>query len=708
MKGRISRIFYNAPGFTAGQLTTLKGHEVPFSCKFLLKLDDEVVVKGMWVEHKKYGEQFNVESFSYNQQLSTEGLVKYLVKHKLLKGIGPVKAQRIADAFGVEFNKVLFETPEKIVALGVPEATVSLLRTEWMSQRDCVQVFTELAALDISHGKIQKLIGAFGPSVLSMVRSDPYMLIDNLPGYGFKRADEIARKLKIPKDSPARISRGIMYLVQENENKEGHCWLSKKDLLYEANKLLIMDTLNSKDLIQKEYDGLIEKNKLVSPFSDVVSTVYAYKYEKFLYNAFKQVTENKRQFVSQISQLLYESPFKSLNEEQVQAVNNFVKFNQSVILGIGGSGKSYTLGCIVKLCRKLGLTYVLMAPTGKAAKVLQGIIGEDVYTIHRLLGYNGRTFERTNPLVRNSDVIILDETSMITTDLLYHLYINLDLTRQRVIFAGDFNQLPPIGLGNLAKNFTEHNILPKTLLLKCMRQAGELRINCNKILDGIVEKTSKENLGTSAVKPWYKITSFKEPQDIIKYIEELYNGTLSTKLGYNIKTDVQLLTPTNKTSLGVYELNKVIQKIVQKKYHRRDITIPGFYSGDKVINIRNNYDKDIMNGDVGFIKSVDLPDIVVDFDGREIVYNGQEEINDLMLFYVSTVHRTQGSQFPCVILICHKSMAFMGNRNLLYTGATRATQCCAIIGDSWGVKAFVNKFQENSKRTYIDLLVKNS
>lgn len=712
LNGKVVKSFYSKPDFSAGVLKTDSNEQVRFSGKVYLKEGDTVEVTGVWTKDAKYGLGFLVSSFKYNQDLSISGIANYLVSCKI-PGLGRIKANKIAEKFKDNFEKTLLEQPATISSLvNINLSDVEELAKDWVNKRDYAALYGKLSGAGISPGAANKLITAYGASIVNILQETPYMLIGKVAGFGFKKIDAYARNLGIKKEDPGRINACLLYLLTENEDK-GNTWYDRKQLIDDANKYLVMDCLNSKELIAEQIDKLKEDSRVRFYKriydGDTISYENTFLEEQGLFNRFQRVNDNpvfEGVSKDELYSLLNEPPYNFSNAKQKDALKNFIDYGQSVIAGIAGAGKSWTIGNIVKLCQKYNIPFVLCCPTGKAAKRLEQFTGIQAYTIHRLLGSNGFSFTYNNSAFYNARVIIIDEIGMVPTDLLWALYREVDFSKTAIVLCGDYNQLPCIGKGNVLKDILNKKLLPATILDQCMRQAGELKENCNKILEGTVLPTSESFIGTTNLKPWYKITKFSTDGEIKKYIEEVYKNSLTEKLGLDVIKDVQLLTPTHKGELGTVVLNKLVQSVVQKKLYNVDVypDKDRFYVFDKVIQTRNNYDLGVMNGTIGVItKYENFNSLWVTFEDREIYYK-DEDVDDLKLSYALSFHKCQGDEFPFVITIIHKSHNFMHSKNLFYTGVTRARKSVVIIGDSWGITNCAKKPDITERNTFLKVL----
>ncbi len=461
----------------------------------------------------------------------------------------------------------------------------------------------------------------------------------------------IARKMGTSKEHPPRIRAGILYCIHEALG-QGDCWVEFEELVDRANLLLIMDCLNSRERIEAELDELIRTKALrcVDMGGRVVLALpFIYEQETALAVCFARGTEELSHIDAGAFDEIVERACPTLNEKQEQAVRMAFTRRISLISGGAGVGKSFCVAVINSICETVGLEVALTAPTGKAAKRLEELSGHKAQTIHRLLGYDGRTFARglNDPI--EADVLIVDEVSMVDVSLAWHLFQGIDLSRTAVVLVGDHNQLPPVGPGNILRDLIQTRAVPTTVLDECVRQAGVLKENSTAILSGQVHKTSEKRPNGRC--DWYLVDQFTDPMGVNKCLRELFENVLEEKLGFDLLRDVQVLTPTHKGPLGTQALNEELQRLVQKKHHgvivpphapnRR----PPLFKGDKVIQTRNNYDLDVMNGSIGYVEDVLANgSLLIQFDGVRITLKkGHEALRDIQLAYVNTFHKCQGT-----------------------------------------------------------------
>ncbi|MHB1001449.1 MAG: SF1B family DNA helicase RecD2 [Armatimonadota bacterium] len=709
LRGEVERIYYSSSNFSAGRFLTKGGAHISFAGKIVPKEREPIVLHGKFVKHPKYGQQFEVACMEFDQRLDAGGLANYLSNNPEIKGIGPVKAKIIADRFAGDFDKVLIYNPEQIAeAAKLPLSVIEDLRNKWISTSNTNAVTTALSAYGLTHHQVTTLVKKLGNNAVGIIQRDPYVIVQEIDGFGFKKVDKIARQIGIEKDDPSRIRAGILYCVEDLLNS-GDCWVEYEELLDRANALLVMDCLDSRMRIETQLDEMIDKGVLTCYSADcrfLVAKPIIRKMEEELAGIFTEggkVNPNVLMDRS-ISNMM-------LNPKQRQAVDAAINHSISLICGGAGVGKTYCIRAITDICESNELRVTLCAPTGKAAKRIEESTGRDAQTIHRLLGFNGKTYsyDADNPM--STDVLIIDEASMIDVPLAWRLFQAVDLSETAVVLVGDHAQLPPVGPGNILRDLIDSLILPTTILDHVVRQAGILKENSIAILRGEVPKTPQKDHTDHGA--WYVVDQHSKADEIQRFILDLFEHALSEKLGFDILRDVQVLTPTHKGPLGTMELNIMLQQLIQLKLWDNVVTPtlpdrrPKLYINDKVIQTRNNYELGVMNGAVGFVRSVGADgSLSIDFDGNLVrIEAGDPGRNDIQLAYALTIHKCQGSEFPCSIVITHKSHSFMHHRNLLYTGVTRASKTAIIIGDRWGIANCVKRMQVDARKTFLSLLL---
>ena len=713
LRGIVETVFYSGPTFSAGRIRTSEGALVNFAGKVFARPNDAVRLEGQWTYHPKYGRQFAVECLAYDLEMDADGLANFLANHPDVKGIGPAKAWLIADHFGAGFDAAIRTRPEAVAAVAkAPLESIQALQRIWIANSDFNAAMTYLSGFGLTHHQVTTLVERFGSQVVPILDRDPYVLMREIAGFGFKRVDKIARKMGTPKDLPSRIRAGIQYCVLAALDG-GDCWVEYEDLLDRANTLLVMDTLDSREVIEGHLEALIaEKTLVCQPFERlVVADPEVHRMERELAEILQTAGAPSPHAVAELDRLL-DAEGAELNPEQRDAVKSALSYSISLMTGGAGSGKTYAVSTITSIADRLERKVVLAAPTGKAAKRLEQVVGHEASTIHRLLGFNGSTYSRDalNPI--EADILVIDEVSMVDVPLAWRLFQAVDREKTAVVLVGDHNQLPPVGPGNILRDLVKSRAIPTTVLTRIIRQAGVLKENSTAILSGEVRPTAEVKSG--ARRPWYVIDKFTDTGDVRRMLLLLFEEVLQERLGYDLVRDVQVLTPTHRGPLGTVELNTELQRLVQKKLF--DFGVPDteagrrphLYPGDKVIQTKNDYDLGIMNGAMGSVLGVESNGgLTIDFDGLPVeIKGGSDALGNVQLAYATSIHKVQGSEFPCAVVIAHKSHSFMHHRNLLYTAVTRAKESVILLGDRWGIENCAAKRQVDRRNTFLSFLLR--
>ncbi len=710
LRGVVSLVYFTSDKFTAGRIIGDGGAETSFAGKFGgLREKDRVVLYGEFGVHAKYGRQFDAQRFEYDTDFDIEGIANYIASNPEMRNIGMARAVRIARFCGDGFDRIVTNEPERLTAIsGVTIETARTLQAEWVKHKEHNKCMTRLAAYDLTHRQINSLIDRYGNNAARVIEENPYRLIADVPGYGFKKADMLARKAGVPKSSPHRIRAAIHYLI-ECALDDGDCLVEYRDLIARADKLLILDTLDSRALIEAQLDAMLdESDRLICHAHEnqfFVALKSIYEMEKSISEAFADNARPNTKLDAERAAAIIPD---SLNVGQRAAALSAIENAVCLISGGADTGKTYTVSCIVDIYCDADLSVALAAPTGKAAKRMEQATNMEASTIHRLLGYDGHIFHRgpDNPI--EADVLILDEVSMLDVPLCWRLFQAIDFERTNLVLVGDHNQLPPVGPGNILRDLIQRKIVPATILTEVVRQAGVLKENSIAILSGRVPPNVE---GAAARKEWYVMDKFQRPDDVLNFILYLYQNVLQEKLGFDLVRDVQLLAPMKKGVLGVDNLNIELQRLIQKKCFGIDVESvrpggrPRLYVNDKVIQNRNDYKLNVMNGSVGRIKRIaaggDGPRDIEFDDGVQAFE--PDDMRHISLAFASTVHKMQGSECECVVAVIHKSQSFMHHRNLFYTAVTRAKQTAVIIGDRWGIRNCAERAFSDKRKTFLSL-----
>jgi len=718
VQGKVTWLYHSSPSFSAGILTTGDRRQLRFRGKFLVQAQERVTMTGVLVTHRVYGEQLEVRRLAYDLALDVDGLANYLANNPSFRGIGPARATALAAAFGADFDRVIREEPDRIrQAVNLPPETVETLRREWLARSEMNALASWLSSYGLTHCQLTKIVDRFGHQAKALLTADPYLLCREVEGFGFARTDEVALKLGVPKDHPGRIGAALRDRVHQQLD-DGHCWTDRQQLVQETARVLALDDLDASERIAAGLATLLADGELaeeVESDNSRIALAWLYRREHDL-AAWLHRYGGKREarLVSPArAAACIDAYCDNATPKQRDAIHMALASRICLIVGAAGSGKSYTLAGLHSIFESLNLSVALSAPTGKAARRLEEVSGARATTLHRLLGCTGHawTHHRDNPLAQ--DVVIVDECSMVDVELAWRLFDAIDFSRTRLVLVGDHQQLAPVGAGNLVRDLLQHDYLPVCVLDQVIRQAGLLKENSAAILDGRLAPTAPGVAGIA--RPWYMIDSLKDPDTLVTALCDLLRDKLPA-LDFDIIREVQIVTPYRKGPLGAQRLNQEIQRLVQRLRNACEVPpveTPGhpvFYPGDKVIQTRNNYALELMNGAIGIVEGPTVISdangnqraLAVEFDGRRVnIPLGSDAEKDLDLAYAITVHKSQGSEFPCVIAILHSKHAYMLHRNLLYTAVTRARQTAILLGDRAGMRRAVDTVTVEERRTWL-------
>lgn len=639
---------------------------------------------GEWKTHLFHGKQFEVKKCQMEAPVSKEAIEKYLGSG-LIPGIGPTYAKRIVEHFGPDTLAVIDRNPLCLKEVsGIGAKRVEKIASCWGDQRAIREVMIFLQGHQVSPAYAHKIFRHYREKSIQIVTENPYRLARDIKGIGFKVADSIAAKLGIEKNSPRRIESGIEYVLLELSGN-GHVCYPLDQFVIEAALLLEVEAPSvqaSIEEVKKEDLIYIEElffNGTLHPFiwtkSLYISEVGIAREIRSLQKAAGKLrsvdTTKALEWVQQKLQL-------QLAENQKKAVVAALTEKFLVITGGPGTGKSTITNAILAITEQLTGSILLAAPTGRAAKRMTEITHRKASTIHSLLSFDfklgGFRKNRESPL--ECDFIIVDEASMIDTYLMYSLLKAIP-RHARVIFVGDVNQLPSVGPGNVLKDLIESKTVPVIMLTEIFRQAAGSKIitNAHRINQGIMPE-----IQNSADTDFYFVDE-EDPEKILQTILAFITKRLPQKYGFHPKNDIQILAPMRKGVIGTENLNALIQEKFNPGKEGLYRSGRKFFENDKVMQIRNDYTKEVFNGDIGYVRTIDESEqqIIVEFDGREVFYLFTE-LDDLVLAYAVSVHKYQGSQCRCMIMPVHTTHYKLLLRNLLYTAVTRGISIVILIG----------------------------
>ena len=654
-------------------------------------------VTGDWENNTKFGKQFSVVEWEEELPNSIYGIERYL-SSGLIKGIGPVLSKRIVKQFGVDTFDVLSNFPERLTEVnGLGKKKCETIITEWKKQEDIREIMIFLKKFDISTRIIVRIYKKFGNEAINIIKDNPYSLIDSIDGIGFRLADSIALSLGFTMDSPLRCKSGVVYALKE---------MCEDGDTYEPIELI---TKNASDLLEVDdettisaINELIDESVLIDEDGKIFLSQLHYAEENIATKLVElSKTYSPTNSVDINAQNMYERTGFEYAEEQLTAIRLAMKSNILVLTGGPGTGKTATIKGIIEVLSSLNMRIGLAAPTGKAAKRMTELTGREAMTIHRFLGYRpdiGYEYNAQNPVQR--DAVIIDESSMINTYLMNNLISAISRTT-KFILVGDIDQLPCIGPGNILKDIIASNKVPVVQLTKIFRQSetSNIILNSHRVRDGkniLIDNSKKSNF-----------FFLNEKENMVGEIAHMVSKRLPA--AYNVSPDdIQVITPMKKCAVGTINLNSALQQALNPygKEIKRGNSL--FKVGDRVVQTVNDYDKDVFNGDCGIIYSVDEEEktVVIRFDDRDITYTFNE-LEDVMLSYALTIHKSQGSEYKIVVIPITYANKIMMQRNLIYTAITRARDVCIIIGPRNLVEYGIRNVEMYQRKTSLcDRLIK--
>lgn len=730
LTGYVEHIIYRNEenGYTVFQFVAGKEEFVMVGCFQTIENGENFQVTGSFVEHPTYGSQFKVERYEHRLPEDTDSMKRYLGSGAI-KGIGPSLAEKIVKKFGMDTFRIMEEEPERLAEIkGISERKAREIAVLAEEKKDMKEAMIFLQGYGISNTLAVKIYNTYGEGLYSVIRENPYRMSEDMYGVGFRIADEIARKVGIHTDSDYRIRSGLLYMLSLGM-AEGHTYLPMEMLLEKTAALLNIEEHNLRPQVS---NLAMDKKVIIKDMGEGNIQVYgsnAYYCElncaKMLCDlniSEKEQPEQEEKILNRIKDIEKQEQMQ-LDELQRQGVLASVRRGIFVLTGGPGTGKTTTIHIMLRLFEALGMDFCLAAPTGRAAKRMTEATGYEAKTIHRLLELNGgmseerggTCFERNEENPLEVDAIIIDEMSMVDI-YLFQALLKAVSVGTRLILVGDRNQLPSVGPGKVLKDMIESNCFFVVKLEKIFRQSEKSHIvlNAHQIHKGepiALDNKSRDFffLERSDVNVIYK--------HMVQLITEKLPGYVNAK-----PYDIQVLTPMRKGALGVETLNKILQTYLNpgdsgKREHVYGETL--FREGDKVMQIKNNYkiqweivskyhipvDKGtgVFNGDMGVIKEINSfsEELVVEYEeGRQVSYPFSQ-LDELELAYAITIHKSQGSEYPAVIMPLLTGPKMLMNRNLLYTGVTRAKECVTILGSRNMISLMIAN--ENEHKRYAGL-----
>ena len=715
LSGQIEKITYTNEenGFTIA-LVKVEAQKDPVTVvgNLMAPTPGEILeMQGHWANHPKFGKQFKVVQFKTKVPATINGIQKYLGSG-LIKGLGPVMAGRIVDQFGQKTLDIIENEIERLAEVrGIAEKSIAKIAKAWEAQKEIRDVMIFLQSHGVSSAYATKIFKRYGDRSIAVVQQNPYRLATDIYGIGFLKADSIAKELGFEDDCRPRVEAGVLYKLQQLA-EEGHVYFPYESLVEQCREILgVAPEPVSRAITSLAADRQViieDINDGSDEFRINNKAVYLAQFHqcetgisnrlKALLSAPKSIRRiDSARAIEWVRQRLSFQPA----ENQQKAIRCALESKVMVLTGGPGTGKTAIVKAILKILSKLQINMSLAAPTGRAAKRMSEMTGHEAKTIHRLLEYSihKHEFLRNDRNRLDCDLLIVDEASMIDTVLMYHLLKAVPATAT-CIFVGDVNQLPSVGAGNVLKDMIGSGAIAVIELNEIFRQAKASRIvvNAHKINEGELPALSPAEV-FDPNNDFYFILQ-DDPDKVLEIILELASRRIPRRFGFDPLDDIQVLTPMHKGVVGATNLNHRLQEVLNPANSEVMFGDRTFRINDKVMQTRNNYDKEVFNGDIGRIAAINSGErrLTTIFDSREVVYDFSE-LDELVLAYAVSVHKSQGSEYPVVIFPILTQHYILLQRNLIYTAVTRGRKLVVMVGSPRALAIGVNNSQTQQRFT---------
>jgi exodeoxyribonuclease V alpha subunit len=644
---------------------------------------ENVRLHGRWIHDPRYGDQFRVDSYVTVEPATLVGIERYLGSG-LVRGIGKVMAKRLVERFGLDTLEVIEKRPERLTEVdGIGAVRRDRIRRAWQEQRGIKEVMLFLQSHGVTTAHAIRIYKEYGERAIAIVKEDPYRLAIEVYGIGFRTADRIAIEMGIPKDAPRRAQAGLLHLLGEFSG-EGHLYVPSGKLVTAAAEMLEVDPPRVEEAIgELASAGAVVVEPLSGPTERAVYLKPLHEAEAgsagLLAGLLRTPSPGVAIDVERALAWLEGQERISLAAEQREAIRLALTAKLLVVTGGPGTGKTTLVRGVIQILERKGARILLAAPTGRAAKRLNESTGRTAKTIHRLLEFSPKTgaFERNAGQPLDADLVIVDEASMVDQTLAFHL-LQAVPGPCRLILVGDVDQLPSVGPGDFLREVIDASVAPVVRLATIFRQAENSRIvvNAHRVNAGEMPLLGEEGASSD-----FYFIEREEPEEVLATITTLVSERIPRRFGLDPVDDVQVLTPMHRGDLGTANLNAALQALLNPTGEEVARGSRIFRAGDKVIQLRNNYDLEVFNGDIGRIVSIDEVDreARVRFDERVVAYDAAA-LDELALAYACSIHKSQGSEYPCVVIPLHTQHYVMLRRNLLYTGITRAKRLLVLVG----------------------------
>lgn len=728
LTGEVIKVRYvnEENGYSVFDLNTSDGEIKIVGIFDSVNIGESLEVEGEFTYDNKYGEQLNVSSYQKKLPSSTVEIEKYLASG-IISTIGPKNASYIVKQFGKKSLDIVFDETDKLLEVrGIGKKSIEKIKKSVEELKFSKNILFHLTGLGISLSLSKKIYNIFRENTLEVINENPYKLIKNVKGIGFLKADEIALKNNLDKNSPYRIESAILYVLTQKAINFGHVYYPKEKLTNEVSKLIGVET----ELIEPVYMNLLLSSEVVIDNSFEESNIYLdylYVSESYIASKLAKMALNDDfkilfDIEKEIKEAIKSLSIK-LSKIQIDAIKSCFEENISIITGGPGTGKTTIINTISKIYLDNGYNIFLCAPTGRAAKRIEETTGIEAKTIHRMLGYIPSSYDdighfeynEDNPL--DTDVIIIDEMSMVDVVLFEKLLRGMK-DNTRLVIVGDVDQLPSVGAGNVLRDLINSKKIKYTKLVDIFRQSesSNIIVNAHKINNGQEPILNEKNSDFFFLKT-------ETPVITRNVVVDLISKRLPNAYGYDFSKDIQILTQSRKGICGVFELNRLLQDILNPKTETTDELLVGnklFRVNDKVMQTKNNYnlsffDSDgeenfgVYNGDMGHIIFIDKSSkkLTVEMDDNRVIDYTLEDLDNLELAYAITIHKSQGSEFKSVIIPMFDGYRLLQTRNLLYTAITRAKENIVLVGDKNVMNNMIRNNTINSRYSNLENRIKH-
>ena len=715
LSGQIEKITFanEETGFTIARVKVPGRHEpVTVVGTLMAPMPGEILdMHGEWSNHPRFGIQFKVHDYKTRVPATVFGIRKYLGSG-MIKGLGPVMAGRIVDKFGKKTLDVIDNQIQRLAEVaGIGEKRIAMITQAWAAQSEIRDVMLFLQGHGVSSGYAAKIFKQYGNQSIAVVKQNPYRLATEIFGIGFLTADQIAGKLGFENDSKLRVEAGILYVLNQLSD-EGHVYFPYQPLISKSCGILGVDrepVVQALGHLALDQKIVIEDiNETLDVFKENHKAVYLARFhlcETGIARRLKALvagTKSLRDIDTNKAVDWVQGQLSiTLAENQIKAIVWAVKNKVMVITGGPGTGKTTIINAVLKIFVRLKAAIMLAAPTGRAAKRMTEATGFAAKTIHRLLEYSLQKggFQRNENKPLDCDVLVIDESSMIDTLLMYHL-LKAVPTFATLILVGDINQLPSVGAGNVLADIIASSAVPVATLDKIFRQAqtSQIVVNAHRINQGLAPSV---NAGQAADprNDFYFIDQ-EDPDQVLDIIVELCKNRIPQRFGFDPVDDIQVLTPMHRGSVGAGNLNQQLQTALNPGEGGVTRGERTYRINDKVMQIRNNYDKEVFNGDIGRIRAIawESREVTVTIDGRDIAYDFGD-LDEIVPAYAISVHKSQGSEYPVVIIPIVTQHYILLQRNLIYTAVTRGKKLVVIVGSRKAMAIGVNNNKTRQRYT---------